>query len=599
MIKQIFLPLLALIFFVGPAYSLSSEQKESYRIGVLAKEGDKAVYERWIPTAEYLNQTNPAYHFEIVPVKFDHTNILAENEMVDFLIVNPAIFVELAVKYDIRRILTLKNRFSSSVHVTRFGSVIFTQHNNDRIDSIADLRGKRVVAVHESSLGGWIIAQDILRQEGIERDDMQSLQFKNVHKAVVEEVVSHRVDVGIVRTGTLERLSQEGKIDLTELKIINLQEYKHFPFLCSTPLYPEWPVAVLPHVRDDIAERVAISLMQMSPEHEAAKKAGIYGWTIPENYHAIEQLLKRLKLPPYDIYGEVDLKEFLTKYWYGVFLALLVIAGGVSGFLYIVRLNRKLQLHTQELERNKSYFESVFEQAAVGILYTEFNGKILEVNHKFSEMTGYSEAETLNMNLMDFFEREAMASEHSRFQRLRQGSLDSFDIQSSIATKAGTLLWVLINVTTVKNRAHAKEHLVWVISDITLLKKLEDSLRTINKQNELILHLAGDGIFGLDMDARHTFVNEAAATMLGYDVEEMIGHHSHKMWHYAHEDGARFQEDECPIAGVLSEGRSHRCKKDTFWTKDGSPILVEYVSTPMIDEGRIIGAIVVFRKTSS
>src|SRR4030043_2095995 len=63
-------------------------------------------------------------------------------------------------------------------------------------------------------------------------------------------------------------------------------------------------------------------------------------------------------------------------------------------------------------------------------------------------------------------------------------------------------------------------------------KQAEKSLERLYHQNELILNAAGEGIFGLDIYGKHTFVNPAAAQMLGYTVNELIGRHSQKLGHY-------------------------------------------------------------------
>src|SRR4030065_2950727 len=78
-------------------------------------------------------------------------------------------------------------------------------------------------------------------------------------------------------------------------------------------------------------------------------------------------------------------------------------------------------------------------------------------------------------------------------------------------------------------------------------KQAEKSLERLYHQNELILNSAGEGIFGLDVYGNHTFVNPAAAQMLGYTVDELIGRHSHTTWHHYKADGSPYPEDESPI----------------------------------------------------
>ncbi len=114
-------------------------------------------------------------------------------------------------------------------------------------------------------------------------------------------------------------------------------------------------------------------------------------------------------------------------------------------------------------------------------------------------------------------------------------------------------------------------------------------------QNKLshILESSLDGILGLDMQTRHTFVNKKAAEMLGYSAEYLIGKESHKLWHHTKPDGSYYPEAECPIARVLSSGEKAR-GEDLFWRQDGTSFAVEFIRSPIIENGKITGAVVNF-----
>ena len=126
-------------------------------------------------------------------------------------------------------------------------------------------------------------------------------------------------------------------------------------------------------------------------------------------------------------------------------------------------------------------------------------------------------------------------------------------------------------------------------------KQAEKSLERLNHQNELILNAAGEGIFGLDIHGKHTFVNPAAAQMLGYAVNELIGRHSHTLWHYKKSDGSPYPIEECPIYAAYKDGKVHHRDDEVFWRKDSTCFPVTYTSTPIIEDGKIVGAVVTFR----
>ncbi len=110
----------------------------------------------------------------------------------------------------------------------------------------------------------------------------------------------------------------------------------------------------------------------------------------------------------------------------------------------------------------------------------------------------------------------------------------------------------------------------------------------------LILENAGEGIFGIDLNGNHTFINPMAAKLLGYKVEELIGKHSHTLWHHSRPSGEPYPGSDCHIYETLREGTTHS-GEEYFWRKDGSGFPVNYSTTPMLESGKIVGAVVTFR----
>jgi PAS domain S-box-containing protein len=93
---------------------------------------------------------------------------------------------------------------------------------------------------------------------------------------------------------------------------------------------------------------------------------------------------------------------------------------------------------------------------------------------------------------------------------------------------------------------------------------------------------------------RCTFVNPAALQLLGFRVEELFGQHSHSMFHHTRPDGRPYQAEECPVQAAYKQGAVHR-GSDLYWRKDGSSFPVEFISTPILEAGKITGAVVTFR----
>jgi PAS domain S-box-containing protein len=132
----------------------------------------------------------------------------------------------------------------------------------------------------------------------------------------------------------------------------------------------------------------------------------------------------------------------------------------------------------------------------------------------------------------------------------------------------------------------------------TDLERALDELRHLRTMHELILNAAGEGIYGLDTNGKATFGNAATMEILGWKPEEVIGKRSHDIHHHSHPDGSPYPHTECPIYAALQDGEVHRVDDEVFWHVDGSPVPVEYTSTPIRQEGKIQGAVVVFRDIS-
>ncbi len=109
-----------------------------------------------------------------------------------------------------------------------------------------------------------------------------------------------------------------------------------------------------------------------------------------------------------------------------------------------------------------------------------------------------------------------------------------------------------------------------------------------------ILGSAAEGIVGLDPGGKIEFANPAAAATLGYEPGEIIGENMHRLVHHTRPDGTPYPIEECPNYLALGEGRERRSNGDVYWRKDGTRLPVEYASNPVVEGGKVVGAVVTF-----
>lgn len=117
----------------------------------------------------------------------------------------------------------------------------------------------------------------------------------------------------------------------------------------------------------------------------------------------------------------------------------------------------------------------------------------------------------------------------------------------------------------------------------------------LERRNQLILNAAGEGIYGVNAEGKATFVNRAAQEMLGWTTGDLLGRDIHSIIHHHHLNGAVYHSQDCPIYRSFRFEQVNRIEDEVFWRKDGKPIRVEYVSTPIYDQKVLAGAVVIFR----
>ncbi|MEA2028018.1 MAG: PhnD/SsuA/transferrin family substrate-binding protein, partial [Campylobacterota bacterium] len=273
----------------------------------------------------------------------------------------------------------------------RFGGVIFTRSDRKDINTIEDIKKKSFMAVNPSSFGGYLVALRELKKLGITPYDFSSLTFGNTHDKVVYAVLNKEVDAGTVRSDTLERMASEGKIKMSDFYILNQKEVEDFPFVLSTPLYPEWPFAKLKHTDDRVTKEIVIALLQLKDSHPAAQNAKIYGWSIPLNYQNVHEALMELKISPYDQEKQIYFEQVIQKYWYVGVVSFILLIILIWIILYFYRLNRTLQSTKNTLqyeidEKRDTQNRLLHTQEVIVELNAKLEEKIEEQTHDIQDL---------------------------------------------------------------------------------------------------------------------------------------------------------------------------------------------------------------------
>ncbi len=258
---------------------------------------------------------------------------------------------------------------------------------------------------------------------------------------------------------------------------------------------------------------------------------------------------------------------------------------------------------------------AAFEQQASACLVIDpFNNRINYANLAARHLLDFAEGEITGIAATDLFRDQLptlvsltqaileqgrhWASDITCYQRHGDPLLLEVDGSRLDDGDHSLIILNIANQETLTEQREKAEALRHHRGGIRRWKSIENIFQEIERENALILSAAGEGIYGVDAGGKTTFINPAGEAMLGYKAEELIGRDIHNVIHHSHDDGRPYPSKTCPIYAAFADGEVHFVDNEVFWRKDGSPINVEYTSTPIEDNGELVGAVVIFRDIS-
>ena len=249
--------------------------------------------------------------------------------------------------------------------------------------------------------------------------------------------------------------------------------------------------------------------------------------------------------------------------------------------------------------------EDLFTNAPTAMLFIDpVNNQVLDANHNASLLFSIKSEQWCDVSVTQIF-MGCFGDLHNFTQHaLEEGSAWSSDL---FITQDGANVYLEITATTFDNKlilscqnaslafARYNESLAQSEYQAGIVHWNESIFEEIERKNQLLLSALGDGIYGIDLDGNTTFVNRAAEEILGWKRAELTGKNVHHLLHHSHENGDYYDQHDCPIYSSFKDGAIRNVDHEVFWKKDGTAVSVEYTSTPVTDNGLLVGAVVVFR----
>ncbi|OFZ18930.1 MAG: hypothetical protein A2X94_13330 [Bdellovibrionales bacterium GWB1_55_8] len=246
-------------------------------------------------------------------------------------------------------------------------------------------------------------------------------------------------------------------------------------------------------------------------------------------------------------------------------------------------------------ERKLRFTQISVDFAGDGVFWSGETGRILYVNEVGGRALGYTREELEQMRIAELDPNFPPERWPLHWKELRTRKTLTFETVHR--AKSGEL--VPVEVTARYVEYGGRELNCASVRYISERKKAEEKLRASEEQTRLLLESTGEGILGVDMEGRCTFVNPASLQLLGYsEASELLGKTLHPIFHHTHRDGSFYAVEDCLGCRAYQEGKSIRVDDEIYFRKDGSGLEVEYRVYPMRRNDQLIGAVYVFSDVS-
>jgi PAS domain S-box-containing protein len=276
----------------------------------------------------------------------------------------------------------------------------------------------------------------------------------------------------------------------------------------------------------------------------------------------------------------------------------------LAGFLYLSRLIASHQREMSERKRSEdalretnAKLRALIQAMPDAVYFKDCDGRLMMANKALEELFGANEKMLINKTYEDLMPPDLAKSCRKSDEELIK-SRRILHTEEAMTGKDGERIYFDTVKAPIYDSRGDLLGLVGMSRDVTERKRAEEIIARLHRKNELILRSAGEGIYGLDMDGNTTFVNPAAAQMIGWEANELIGRNQHGILHHSRPDGTPYPKEDCKIYAAFKDGQVHHVTDEVFWRKDGTSFPVDYVSTPIHEGGRIVGAVVVFTDSS-
>lgn len=249
----------------------------------------------------------------------------------------------------------------------------------------------------------------------------------------------------------------------------------------------------------------------------------------------------------------------------------------------------------QQLVESEKRYRTVVEGASEIIFTIDAEGRLVTLNRAFEAITGWRCEEWIGRSFVELIHQADVRKCLELFRELRETAV----VVERELLITGRDKSVLLHVTSFPEiRDGVRTETYGFARDVTEERKTERDREQVTRNLQLVLESTVEGMYTMDVEGRCTMINRAAARMLGFSREELLGRNIHDTVHGRHPDGSPYAAEQCPIQQVLRTSATRSVSSDTFWRRDGVVVPVEYSAAPIVDDGIVVGVVVAFMDVS-
>lgn len=373
------LTLLASVWMLG-----SVAWAGSWNVGVLAMRGEVSTRTHWQPLETLLNQQIPGEQFHIQPLDLQQMQEAVNRGTVQFVVTNPAQFVQLNSHAALRWLASLRSTRGGKATSNVIGSAVLVRRDSGIVNA-HDLIGKTVGAIDAQAFGGYLLGYKALSDAGLRPERDLRLTFTGFPADALLYLLREKaVQAVIVPVCLLEKMDEEGLIRKADFRPV-ITYPTSIPCVTSTPLYPDWSFAALPAVSDELADRVTRVLFN-APQNAA------FRWGAPASTREVEALLRDVRQHPQQRQLWLDVKSWFIQHRLAMGAAGIVLLLLTFNYIWVMLLVRRrgrlLERNNVLLRKQEQALETARQMSVLGEMTSGFAH---ELNQPLSAIRHYAQ----------------------------------------------------------------------------------------------------------------------------------------------------------------------------------------------------------------